>query len=170
MGEEALDRRASARRIGLMSDTHGLLRNEIYAVFEGVDEIFHAGDVGDPAILTELEVLAPVQAVYGNVDGWDLREAVPESIELERVGHKIAIIHGDQWGSPRESDLLERFQGFSVIVYGHTHQPLIEIVGGTLVVNPGSAGHQRFGKPVTAALLTLEVGKPPQARLYDLLR
>ena len=72
-------------RIGLIADTHGLLRNEVYAVFEGVDEIIHAGDVGDPSILGELEIIAPVQAVFGNVDGWDVREAAVEALELEHV-------------------------------------------------------------------------------------
>jgi putative phosphoesterase len=156
-------------RIGLVSDTHGLLRNEVYAAFEGVDEIFHAGDVGDPAILTELQVIAPVRAVFGNVDGWDIREEAGEKCELERLGHKIAVVHGHQWGSPRVGDLLEAFHDFAVVVYGHTHIPLIKKTAGPLIVNPGSAGHQRFGKPVTAALLMLERGLLPEARLVDLV-
>jgi putative phosphoesterase len=156
--------------IGLISDTHGLLRNEIYAAFEGVDEILHAGDVGDPAILTELAVIAPTHGVYGNVDGWDVRDEVPERLEIERLGHSIAVIHGHQWGSPRVQDLVLEYPGYSVIVYGHTHQPLVEKVGNTLVVNPGSAGHQRFGRPVTAASLRLERDRPPRARLIGLLK
>jgi putative phosphoesterase len=156
--------------IGLISDTHGLLRNEIYAAFEGVDEILHAGDVGDPAILTELAVIAPTYAVYGNVDGWDVRDEMPERLEIERLGHTIAVVHGHQWGSPHVRDLIVEYPGFSVIVYGHTHQPLVEKVEGTLVVNPGSAGHQRFGRPVTAASLRLERDRPPQARLIGLLK
>jgi hypothetical protein len=157
-------------QIGLISDTHGLLRNEVYSAFESADEIVHAGDVGDPAILTELGVIAPVRAVYGNVDGWEIREQASESLELERLGHKIAVIHGHQWGSPRVQDLLEAYRGFSVIVYGHTHQPLVEKVDGTLLVNPGSAGHQRFGKAVSVALLSLERQRAPAARLLDLSR
>ncbi len=156
-------------RIGVVSDTHGLLRNEVYAAFDGVDEILHAGDVGDPAILTELQVIAPVRAVFGNVDGWDVREEAQEKQEIERLGHRIAVVHGHQWGSPRVGDLLEAFHDFSVVVYGHTHIPLIEKTAGPLVVNPGSAGHLRFGKPVTAAILTLERGRPPEARLVDLV-
>ncbi|NIR45244.1 MAG: metallophosphoesterase family protein [Gemmatimonadetes bacterium] len=156
-------------RIGLISDTHGLLRNEVYAAFEGVDEVLHAGDVGDPAILDELEVIAPVRAVYGNVDGFDVREVTPERLELERAGHRIAVVHGHQWGSPRVSDLAEAFHDFAVVVYGHTHEPLIEGTDGPLIVNPGSAGHRRFGKPVTVATLKLARNRRPAARLVDLL-
>jgi putative phosphoesterase len=159
-----------ALRIGLISDTHGLLRNEIYSAFDGVDEIVHAGDVGDAAILTELEVLAPVHAVYGNVDGWELRERLPESLELERLGHRLAVVHGHQWGAPRPAELVERFPDCSVVVFGHTHQPLIERVGRTLVINPGSAGARRFGRPISAALLELHRHRPPAARLVDLAR
>ncbi|UCC73272.1 MAG: metallophosphoesterase family protein [Gemmatimonadota bacterium] len=155
-------------RIGLISDTHGLLRNEVYAAFEGVDEILHAGDVGDPAILTELEVIAPVRAVYGNVDDWDVRQRVGESLELERLGHRVAMVHGHQWGSPKVKDLVEAYSEFSVVVYGHTHQPLIKITAGPLVVNPGSAGHARLGESVTVAILTLERGRAPSARLIGL--
>jgi putative phosphoesterase len=155
-------------RFGLISDTHGLLRNEIYEAFEGVDEILHAGDVGDDYILTLLDAIAPAHAVYGNVDGFDVRERVNETVELERLGHRIALIHGHQWGSPRVEDLVERYPDYSVIVYGHTHQPLIEEVGGSLLVNPGSAGQKRFNDPVTAALLTLERSRQPAAKLLTL--
>jgi putative phosphoesterase len=154
--------------IGLISDTHGLLRNEIYAAFEGVDEIIHAGDIGDAAILAELEVIAPVSCVYGNVDGWDVRQRSREMLKLERAGHRIAVIHGHQLGAPKVEGLIEMFPDAGVIVYGHTHQPLVRNVGKTLVVNPGSAGHRRFGKPVTAAHLVLGGKKRPQATLIEL--
>jgi len=154
--------------IGLISDTHGLLRNEVYGVFEHVDEIVHAGDVGDPAILTELEVIAPVHAVFGNVDGWEIRDRVRETVELERLGHRIAVVHGHQWGSPRADDLLAAFPDYSVIVYGHTHQPVVERRNTTLLVNPGSAGQRRFGKPATAGLLFLAAEREPDARLVEL--
>lgn len=156
-------------RIGLLSDTHGLLRNELYGVFEAVDEILHAGDVGDPAILEELGVIAPVLAVTGNVDGWDLGPGVPEELKLERLGHKLAVIHGHQWGSPKVQDLIDRYPDYSVVVYGHTHEPLLRREEGVLVVNPGSAGHRRFNKPVSAGILTLAEGRPAEARLVDLL-
>jgi putative phosphoesterase len=154
--------------IGLISDTHGLLRNEVYRVFEHVDEIIHAGDVGDPSILTELEVIAPVHAVFGNVDGREVRDRVGETVELERLGHRIAVVHGHQWGSPRADDLLDAYPDFSVIVYGHTHQPLVERRKTTLLVNPGSGGQRRFGKPVTAGLLVLAPEREPDARLVEL--
>jgi putative phosphoesterase len=143
--------------------------HRVYAAFEGVDEILHAGDIGDPSIITELEVIAPVHAVYGNVDGWDVRQQVGESVELERHGHRIAMVHGHQWGSPKVKDLVEAYPDFSAVVFGHTHQSLIEKTSGPLVVNPGSAGHQSFGNPVTAAILTLERHLEPSARLIDLL-
>jgi putative phosphoesterase len=154
--------------IGLISDTHGLLRNEVYRVFEHVDAIIHAGDVGDLSVLTELEVIAPVHAVFGNVDGSEVRDRVGETVELEHFGHRIAVVHGHQWGSPQADDLLAMYPGFSVIVYGHTHLPLVETRKGTLLVNPGSAGHRRFGRPVTAGLLALAPKRDPVARLVEL--
>ena len=157
-------------RIGLISDTHGLLRNEVYAAFDGVDEIVHAGDVGDAAILTELEVIAPVSAVHGNVDGWEIRERLPESLELEREGHSVAVIHGHQWGSPHPEGLKERFPEAAVVVYGHTHRPLVRKLEGTLVVNPGSAGQARFGGLLSVAVLMLELDQPPTADLFELKR
>lgn len=156
-------------RIGLISDTHGLLRNEVYGAFEEVDEILHAGDVGDPSILTELAVIAPLLAVFGNVDGFDVRQQVPEKQEIERAGQRIAVVHGHQWGSPKLKDLYGAYPDFDVVVYGHTHIPRVEQSAGPLIVNPGSAGQRRFNQPVTAAILTLEAGRPPAARLIDLL-
>lgn len=161
-------RAGSAHEIGLISDTHGLLRNEVYAAFEGVDEIVHAGDVGDVGIIGELEVIAPVQAVYGNVDGEDVRGVTQETLRLTRGGRDIVVIHGHQLGSPSVNALVERFPAADIIVYGHTHQPLIEQVEGVLVVNPGSAGQRRLGRPVSAARLTLREGREPEVRLIEL--
>ena len=81
----------------------------------------------------------------------------------------LAVVHGHQWGSPKVKDLAEAYHDFSVVIYGHTHRPLIEKTAGPLVVNPGSAGHRRFGDPVTAGILTLERQLEPSARLVDLL-
>lgn len=155
-------------KIGVLSDTHGLLRNELYAAFEGVDRIVHAGDVGEPAILTELEVVAPVTAVPGNVDGWEVANRWPEVAELELEGRRVTVVHGHQWGSPSVQDLLTAHPGSDVIIYGHTHQALCERHGGVLVLNPGSAGPQRFGKPATAAILTLGRDARPEARILTL--
>lgn len=156
-------------RVGVLSDTHGLLRNEIYGAFEDVEHIVHAGDVGDPAILTELEVLAPVTAVAGNVDGWATGTALRDEAVIELAGARLAVVHGHRWGSPRVEDLLAAYPDADVILYGHTHRALCERHGRRLVLNPGSAGPARFGHAVTAALLTLEAGRPPEARIVTLL-
>ena len=87
-------------KIGIISDTHGLLRAQVFDVFQGVEHILHAGDVGDPDILTELAAIAPVTAVWGNVDGMDLRARIPEIARLELGGVRIVILHGMQLGSP----------------------------------------------------------------------
>ena len=155
--------------VGVLSDTHGLLRNEVYAAFEGADRIVHAGDVGEPAILTELEIIAPVTVVPGNVDGWEVASRWPEVAELELEGFRITVVHGHQWGSPSVQDLLSAHPESDVIIYGHTHQALCERHGRTLVLNPGSAGPQRFGKPATAAVLTLRRGARPEARVLTLV-
>ncbi len=154
--------------IGLIADTHGFLRNEVFGAFEEVDEIFLAGDVGDSAIVTSLEVIAPVQAVCGNVDGGELCPGLPETLELERLGHKIGLIHGHQWRAPKPKGLVTRFADCSIIVYGHSHRPLIEKVGSTVVVNPGSAGRRRFSLPVTVALMTLTDKKAPELKIIEL--
>ena len=156
-------------RVGVLSDTHGLLRNEVYGAFEGVDHIVHAGDVGDPAILTELEVLAPLTAVAGNVDGWAAGTVLRDEAVIELAGARLAVVHGHRWGSPKVSDLLAAYRDADVIIYGHTHQALCERQGDRLVLNPGSAGAARFGHAVTAALLTLEPGRRPEARIVTLL-
>ncbi len=154
--------------IGVISDTHGLLRSEVYGAFEDVDEIVHAGDVGDPAILTELEVIAPVRAVFGNVDGWEVRETLEETVELAHHGNRVVVVHGDQWGSPSGEDLVRRYPDHDVVIYGHTHRPLIQLVAGVLLVNPGSAGPRRFDVPVTVALLELASERRPDARIVEL--
>ncbi|MGH7545132.1 MAG: metallophosphoesterase family protein [Gemmatimonadota bacterium] len=156
-------------RVGVLSDTHGLLRNEIYGVFEGVHHIVHAGDVGDPAILTELEVIAPLTAVAGNVDGWAAGTALRDEAHVRLVGAQVAVVHGHRWGSPKVSHLIAAFPNADVIVYGHTHRALCERHGDRLLLNPGSAGAARFGHAVTAALLTLEPGRRPEARIVTLL-
>lgn len=142
-------------RIGLISDTHGRLRNEVFERFEGVERILHAGDVGSPDLLTELEAIAPVTAVYGNTDGFGLRARVSETAELDLEGWRVVVTHGDQLGSPTPELLRRAHPGAGVIVYGHTHRPLVDHLDGSLVVNPGSAGAARFGIPPSVAILTL---------------
>lgn len=151
--------------VGLVSDTHGRLRPELLELFAGVDRILHAGDVGDPAILERLEEIARVAAVWGNVDGAAVRARTRQSLVEDASGLRIAVVHGH--GSTEPADLAGRFPGADVVVHGHTHVPRVVRWHGTLVVNPGSAGPRRFGKPVTAALLRVRDGAP-EVRVMDL--
>jgi putative phosphoesterase len=142
-------------RIGLISDTHGRLRNEVFAHFHDVDHILHAGDIEDLDILTALEAMAPVDAVYGNVDGFHLRRQIPERVERELGGRRIVLIHGHQFGSPHPHNLAPAFPDADIIVFGHTHRPLCERNGRILCINPGAAGPPRFGLRPSIALLEL---------------
>ena len=141
-------------RIGLISDTHGRLRNEVFELFTGVDRILHAGDVGPPDLLVELESIAPVIAVWGNTDGHELRAALPEAATLDLDARRVVVVHGHQLGSPTPSALREAHRDADVIVYGHTHRPLVD-EGEVLVVNPGSAGAARFGLAPSVGILSL---------------
>lgn len=156
-------------RVGVISDTHGLLRPEVFEVFREVDHILHGGDVGEPQILIELEALAPVTAVYGNVDGPELRSRLPQVAELELDGFAIVVTHGDQFGHPTPEKLHAAFPKAEIIVYGHTHKPLLELVDKTVtVMNPGGAGHPRFKLRPSVGIMELEAGIPPRARVVSL--
>jgi putative phosphoesterase len=155
-------------KIGIISDTHGLLRAQVFDVFQGVQHILHAGDVGDPGILTELAAIAPVTAVWGNVDGMDLRARIPEIARLELGGVRIVILHGMQLGSPTPQKAAAAHPDAGLVVFGHSHRPIIQQAGPTLAVNPGSAGPRRFKDPVTVAIAEIENGTV-QARLIDLI-
>ncbi|HEX6747083.1 MAG TPA: metallophosphoesterase family protein [Longimicrobium sp.] len=154
-------------RIGIISDTHGLLRPEVFDVFEGVEHILHGGDVGPVELLDELEAIAPVTAVWGNTDGWDVRRRVKEIAELDLGGVRIVVMHGMQLGSPTPEKMAAAHPGAGLVVFGHSHQPVIRQVGSTLAVNPGSAGRQRFRDPISVALAEIDGGKVT-ARLVDL--
>jgi len=157
-------------RLGVIADTHGLLRPEVFQAFAEVDHILHAGDVGPPDLLTELETLAPVTAVYGNTDGLDLRGRLPQVASFELEGFDIVLTHGDQLGSPTPEKLNAAFPDAQIIVYGHTHKPLLTIVDVVVtVMNPGGAGHRRFGLPPSVGILELEPGIPPRGRVLPLL-
>ena len=155
-------------KIGIISDTHGLLRAQVFDAFAGVEHVLHAGDVGDPDILVELAAIAPVTAVWGNVDGMDLRGRIPEVARLELGGVRIAIVHGMQFGSPTPQRVAAAYPDAGLVVFGHSHRPLIQQVGPALAVNPGSAGPRRFKDPVTVAVAEIEDGTV-QARLIDLI-
>lgn len=157
-------------RLGVISDTHGLLRPEVFDAFSEVDHILHAGDLGPLDLLTELEALAPVTAVYGNTDGADVRRRLPQVAQVELDGFDIVVTHGDQFGSPTAELLNAAFPSAQILIYGHTHRPLLTIVDVVVtVMNPGGAGHRRFGLPPTVGILELEPGIPPRGRLLPLL-
>jgi hypothetical protein len=141
----------------------------VLEVFARVDLILHAGDVGDPDVLRQLEAIAPVTAVYGNVDGGELRARLPRVAHVTVDGFRFVVTHGDQFGSPRADDLKEAFPGADVIVFGHTHRPLIHAFEDhSLALNPGSAGAHRSDRLPSVAIIETEVGTPPRARIVPL--
>ena len=140
--------------IGVISDTHGLLRKEAVAALQGSDHIIHAGDVGDLAILRELNAIASVTAVRGNVDRGSWASTLSEVSILEAGGVSIYVLHVLQ-----KIDLKPETARFAAVVYGHSHVPKQETKNGVLYFNPGSAGPRRFRLPVTVGTLTLEDGK-----------
>jgi putative phosphoesterase len=157
-------------RLGVIADTHGLLRPEVFQAFAEVDHILHAGDLGPLDLLTELEAMAPVTAVYGNTDGGEVRRRLPQVASLVLEGFDIIVTHGDQLGSPTPERLNVAFPEAQIIVYGHTHRPLLTVVDVVVtVMNPGGAGHRRFGLPPSVGILELEPGIPPRGRLLPLL-
>lgn len=158
-----------AVRVGLISDTHGLFRPGIPALFAGVDLIVHAGDVGHPVILARLADIAPVEAVFGNVDDvHDPQLAAQRTIPVG--GLTLHVSHGHELGSPTPARLVERYAA-DVIVFGHTHRSLVLMLshGGrsTLVVNPGAAGPKRFDLLPSVAILTVRDGRA-DAQVLDL--
>lgn len=156
-------------RLGVVSDTHGLLRPEVMQAFAQVDHILHAGDVGPASLLTELEALAPVTAVYGNTDGWEIRGLVPQVATLELDGFNIVVTHGDQFGTPTPERLHAEFPDAEILVFGHTHRPVLTMVDVVVtVMNPGGAGPRRFNLPASVGILELEAGIPPRGRLVPL--
>ena len=154
-------------KIGIISDTHGLLRAEVFEVFDGVEHILHAGDFGEVGILDELAAIAPVTGVWGNVDGWDVRGRVPEVARVELAGARVVVLHGLQFGSPTPEKAAAAYPDADLVVFGHSHRPVIRQVGSVLAVNPGSAGRQRFRDPVSVALAEIEGGRVT-ARLVEL--
>jgi len=137
-----------SKTIGLISDTHGLLRPQALAALEGSELIIHAGDVGDPKILEALKNIAPVFAVRGNVDTQPWARALPETEVVTIGGATIYVLH-----DVHALDLDPVAAGFQMIVSGHSHQPGSAEKRGVLYVNPGSAGPRRFNLPVTVARL-----------------
>lgn len=148
----------TAHEIGLISDTHGLVRPDIHAALAGVEMILHAGDVGEDSILDELELIAPVHAVYGNTDAPG-RARLAESIDLVIGGLRVHVSHGHEVGGPSPSRLVARYGEIAdVIVYGHTHKQLVVEMEGKWVVNPGAAGPRRFDLMPSVARMTIAEG------------
>ena len=144
-------------RIGLISDTHGLLRADVHTALAGVSLILHAGDVCGDEILDELNLIAPTQAVYGNCDEpWNAR--LVERLDLEIGGVRIHVSHGHELGRPKPSAVAAAYDA-DVCVYGHTHKQVIERVDGRLIVNPGAAGPRRFDLVPCVAVLTIVDGR-----------
>jgi putative phosphoesterase len=139
--------------IGLISDTHGLVRPRVHDALAGVELILHAGDVGGDEVLDELALIAPVLAVYGNTDAPGQRR-LTDTIERTIGRVSIHVSHGHELGSPTPARLLARYAA-QVIVYGHTHRQHVAEVDGRLVVNPGAAGAKRFKLEPSVARLTI---------------
>ena len=136
--------------IGLISDTHGLLREEVLRALEGSELIIHAGDVGDPEILEALKAIAPVVAVRGNVDTEPWAAALPETEVVETMSATIFVLH-----DVHALDLNPAAAGLHIVVSGHSHKPICTEHDGVLYINPGSAGPRRFLLPVMIARLNL---------------
>ena len=150
--------------IGVISDTHGLLRPETIGALRGVEMILHAGDIGKPEILSKLQTIAPVRAVRGNNDKADWAANIPDRqvIDVDQVS--IYMLH-----DLKELDLVPEAASFNVVIAGHSHKPLIEVRKGVLYVNPGSAGPFRFSLPVTVALLNVS-GEQCDAEIIEIVK
>lgn len=145
------------RRIGLISDTHGVVRPDVHEALAGVELILHAGDVGGDAILDELRLIAPVHAVWGNTDPPGT-PGLSESLSLTVDGVRIHVQHGHELGRPTPEALLAAYDE-DVLVYGHTHRQLVVEAAGRLVVNPGAAGPRRFDLRPSVAVLAIGGGR-----------
>jgi uncharacterized protein len=149
-------------RVGLISDTHGLLRPQALAALDGCDHIVHAGDICDPDVLARLSTLAPVTAVRGNNDVGAWAAALPHSTRIEIGGISLYAVH-----DVKEIDIDPATAGIHVVVSGHSHKPSVVDRGGVLWVNPGSAGRRRFSLPISLGELLIEHGSA-RARIIPL--
>jgi len=150
-------------RIGVISDTHGLLRPEVAPALAGVDRILHLGDVGKISILRELEKIAPVTAIRGNIDTHGPNSLLPATEAIELAGSLLYLLH-----SRSDLDLKPEAASIAAVICGHSHKPSIEHHNGVLYLNPGSCGPRRFNLPITYALLHIAEGIA-QAEILPLL-
>jgi len=148
--------------IGVISDTHGLLRPEALVALAEAEHILHAGDVGDVEILDALREIAPVTAIRGNVDVSGACGELPATEMVELAGKLFYMVH-----SVHDLDIHPKAAGVDVVVSGHSHKPSVETKGGVMYLNPGSAGPRRFALPVTVGLVT--VGDGVKARIVEIL-
>lgn len=154
------------KRYGLISDTHGVVHRDIHGIFDGVEAILHSGDVGGEDVFAELETIAPVHAVAGNVD--PVGGTLPQELVIDLPFGTVAIAHGHHFPTDREKRAKALMDHFSaktprIHLFGHSHLPHMEWRSNTWLINPGSAGRRRFNQPVTVALLEWE-------KDHDLLR
>lgn len=149
-------------RIGVISDTHGLVRPEALTALEGCERIIHAGDIGKPEVLDALRKIAPLEVIRGNVDSGAWAAVIPELLNLQIGGLRIHVLH-----DLKTLDLDPVAAGIDVVIAGHSHQPKINQSDGVLYLNPGSAGRRRFKLPISLALLDIEDGQP-RAQLVTL--
>ncbi|WP_263353442.1 metallophosphoesterase family protein [Acidicapsa acidisoli] len=150
-------------RIGVVSDTHGLLRPEVLPLLAGADHILHLGDVGDPEILGKLATVAPVIAIRGNIDTHGPCARLPETEVATIAGHNFYMLHNVQ-----RLDLNPAAAGFAAVLYGHSHKPEIHWKKGILYLNPGSCGPRRFKLPVTCARITIDDNGRIEAKILEL--
>lgn len=150
-------------KVGVISDTHGLLRPEALDALNGAVHILHAGDIGATGIVEALEDIAPVTAIRGNIDTGEVAARHGDTVTVELAGIRIHMVH-----DVRDLALDPRAEGIAVVVSGHSHKPSVTHKDGVLFLNPGSAGRRRFRLPVTVALLDLS-GERPEARIVDLM-
>jgi putative phosphoesterase len=152
----------SGTNIGVISDTHGLLRPEALTALAGSDVIIHAGDIGDPAILSALEQIAPVTVIRGNIDREPWARELPAVNVLQVSLTSIYVLH-----DLAQLDMKPEAAGFAAVVYGHSHKPKKEVKNGVLYFNPGSAGPRRFRLPISVGRLTIR-NKTISAEIVEL--
>lgn len=150
--------------LGLISDTHGLLRPEAVGALEGVDHIIHAGDIGDPEIVPRLRQIAPVSAIRGNIDFDDWADDFPQTLTFVLEGQGVHVVH-----DAKALAFDPAAENIALVVSGHSHRPSVETKNGVLWINPGSAGPRRFRLPVTLALLKVTREGMSDARISPLV-
>lgn len=154
-------------RVGVISDTHGYMNPKLFDLFEGIEQIMHAGDIGTMDVITELSAIGPVIAVHGNMDSHELIIRYPEVQKVQLAGTDLFMMHNGGMLLRNPSEFSSRCgpKQPDVFIWGHTHRADSKTIGGMLSLNPGSAGRPSLGLPASVAILTLEPNKPPRAEI-----